>query len=241
MVDDMLFFVDAETTRITPQWSRVDLGALVGEVAESLPEVARSDAPALMVSIAPEASVLCTDQALLRRVLFHLLGNACKFTERGTVYLEAMRAADASATEIRITDTGIGIPAEQLRRIFDLFQQGDDTHARKREGIGLGLNLVQACLVILRGRCRLVAVPAGGTRVELWIPERGAARTAAGDGVGAIASLGEAAELALSEAALVGVACDGAEVIALARRATDDDQSTVEMAPAPLRAAPKHR
>jgi signal transduction histidine kinase len=239
LIDDMLFFVDAETTRIAPQWSRVDLAALVGEVAESLPEIARADAPALTVSIAPEAAVVCTDQGLLRRVLFHLLGNACKFAERGTVHVQAMRAADASATEIRITDTGIGIPAEQLRRIFDLFQQGDDTHARKREGIGLGLNLVQACLVILRGRCRLVAMPAGGTRVELWIPERGAARASGDVGAGATASFANAAELALSEAALVGVACDGAEVIALARRATDGVQATEEVAPVALRAAPK--
>lgn len=236
LIDDMLFFVDAETTRIAPQWGRVDLTELVREVSESLPETARPDAPALRVEIAPEAAVLCTDQALLRRVLFHLLANAFKFTERGHVRVEAARTADGGATEIRITDTGIGIPSEQLRRIFDLFQQGDDTHARKREGVGLGLNLVQACLVILRGCCRLMAMPDGGTRAELWIPERGAARDTAGR---ATATPADAATLIASEAALVGVACDGAEVLALARCAVDGDREPAAVAPSALGGASK--
>ncbi len=215
LIDDMLFFVDAETTRITPQWAPVDLPALVAEVTDAMPERAKPDAPALALGIAPSAAVVRSDAALLRRVLFHLVGNAFKFTERGSVRIEATRAADGTAVEIRIIDSGIGIPAEHLRRIFDLFQQGDDTHARKREGIGLGLNLVHACLVLLRGRCRLVARPAGGTCVELSIPDVGVARMSR-----APDALVDAAELAAGEAALVGVAHDGAEVAAVARRAT---------------------
>ncbi len=239
LIDDMLFFVDAETTEIAPQWVRVDLAALVREVAESLPDMARPDAPALTVAIAPEAAILCTDQALVRRVLFHLLGNAFKFTERGTVCVEATRVVDASATEIRITDTGIGVGGEQLRRIFDLFQQGDDTHARKREGIGLGLNLVQVCLVLLRGRCRLASMPEGGTRVALWIPDRGVARPAVNGAHGASETLAVATDVALSEAALVGVACDGAEVIALAREALAGDARPIEAAASPPSGTPK--
>ena len=238
LIDDMLFFVDAETTAITPQWVRVDLTALVRDVVASRPETTRPDAPALMVAIAPEAATLCTDQALLRRVLFHLLGNAFKFTERGTVRVEATRVAGGSATEIRITDTGIGVGGEQQRRIFDLFQQGDDTHARKREGIGLGLNLVQVCLVLLRGRCRLVSMPERGTRVEVWIPDRGVARVGVNGGR-ARETLAVAADVALSEAALVGVAYDGAEVIALARDALDGAAHPIEAAAPPASGAPK--
>jgi signal transduction histidine kinase len=171
LIDDMLFFVDAETTRIAPQGSPVDLTQLVHEVVRSLPEIGKPSAPVFSVTVAPDAAVLRTDPALLRRVLFHLLGNAFKFTERGNVRFEARRAADGASTDIRITDTGVGIAPEQLRLIFDLFQQGDDTHARKRDGIGLGLNLVQACLALLHGRCTLTAAPAGGTQVDLTIPD----------------------------------------------------------------------
>ena len=175
LIDDMLFFVDAETTRIVPVWSRVDLTPLIREVVESLPEIRRKEAPAFGVAIAPDAAVLHTDPALLRRVLFHLVGNAFKFTEHGSVRLEVTRAAEGAGTEIQITDTGSGIPPEKLGRIFELFRQGDDTHTRKRDGIGLGLNLVRACLVLLRGRCRLDRGPEGGTQVTLWIPEAGEA------------------------------------------------------------------
>jgi signal transduction histidine kinase len=170
LIDDMLFFVDAETTRIAPQESPVDLPQLVHEVVRSLPEIGRPDAPSFSVTVAPDAAVLRTDPALLR-VLFHLLGNAFKFTEHGGVCVDVRRAADAASTEIRITDTGVGIAPEKLRLIFDLFQQGDDTHARKRDGIGLGLNLVQACLALLHGRCALIGAPAGGTQVDLVIPD----------------------------------------------------------------------
>jgi signal transduction histidine kinase len=175
LIDDMLFFVDAETTRITPAWSRVDLDQLIGEVVESLPETQRKAAPAFTVTIAPDAAVLRTDPALLRRVLFHLVGNAFKFTERGSVRFEVTRAGEEAATAIRITDTGIGILPDQLGRIDALFQPGDDTHTRRRDGVGLGLNLVRACLVLLRGRCRLERGPEGGTQATLWIPEAGAA------------------------------------------------------------------
>ena len=238
LIDDMLFFVDAETTEIAPQSVRVDLAALVRDVAASLPDMARPDAPALTVALAPEAAILSTDQALLRRVLFHVLGNAFKFTERGHVRIEAARVADASATEIRITDTGIGVGGEQLRRIFDLFQQGDDTHARRREGIGLGLNLVQVCLVLLRGRCRLTSLPEGGTRVELWIPDRGAARPGVNGTSGASESLAAATDIALSEAALVGIAADGAKVIALARGVLAGDARSRDARPTAATAPP---
>ncbi len=232
LIDDMLFFVDAETEQITPRWARVDLEALMREVVDSLPASAKTGGPTLSIAIAPTAAVLQTDPALLRRALFHLVGNAFKFTEHGSVQIEAIRGIDG-AVEIRIIDSGIGIAAEQLRRIFELFQQGEDIHARKRDGIGLGLNLVNACLVLLRGRCRLVGRPGGGTCAELWIPDATTVRAPR------TPELADAAELAASEAALVGVTHDGAEVIAVARRATADPapRATPELPAQPKRAS----
>ena len=193
LIDDMLFFVDAETTRITPVWSRIDLTQLIREVVESLPEMRRKEAPAFGVAIAPDAAVVHTDPALLRRVLFHLVSNAFKFTERGSVRLEVKRAAEGTGTEIQITDTGSGIPPDKLDRIFEIFRQADDTHTRKHDGIGLGLNLVRACLVLLRGRFRLERGAEGGTQVTLWIPEAGeaVAEQVPSDGNGAAACRAE--------------------------------------------------
>jgi signal transduction histidine kinase len=121
--------------------------------------------------IAPEATVLQTDAALVKRVLFHVVGNAFKFTERGEIRIEAQRSPGGQGCVIRVIDSGIGIAPAQLGRIFELFRQGDDSHTRRHDGVGLGLSLVRACLSLLRGECRVTPGATGGTVVELVIPE----------------------------------------------------------------------
>ncbi|MCC6849900.1 MAG: HAMP domain-containing histidine kinase [Deltaproteobacteria bacterium] len=186
LVEDMLFFVDAETVRITPAPAAIDLAAVVREVAEAMPRHGAPDAPALVVDIAPDAATVRTDAALLRRVLFHVVGNAFKFTERGEVRIAAARAPGGRGCRLRVADTGIGIAPAQLGRIFELFRQGDDSHARRHEGLGLGLSLVRACLALLRGECRVTPGVTGGTVVELLIPDLPAA--AGADGAGSVAA-----------------------------------------------------
>jgi signal transduction histidine kinase len=171
LIEDMLFFVDAETARIAPASATIDLGDVVREVASSMPRYGAPDAPRFTVTIAPETASFRTDPALLKRVLFHVVGNAFKFTERGEIRVEAHRQPGGRGCEIRVVDTGIGIAPAQLGRIFELFRQGDDRHTRKHDGVGLGLSLVRACLALLHGECRVTPGLTGGTVVELSIPE----------------------------------------------------------------------
>jgi signal transduction histidine kinase len=171
LVEDMLFFVDAETARITPASTHVNLARVLEDVAQSMPRHGAPDAPEFVVAIAPESGTLQTDAALLRRVLFHVIGNAFKFTERGEIRVEARRAPRGGGCVIRVIDTGIGIAPAQLGRIFELFRQGDDSHTRRHEGVGLGLSLVRACLALLRGECSVTPGANGGTLVELMIPD----------------------------------------------------------------------
>lgn len=179
LVEDMLFFVDAETVRIQPARAQVDLADVLRDVAESMPRHGTPDAPAFVVAIAPEVATLHTDAALVKRVLFHVVGNAFKFTERGEIRVEACRAPGGRGALIRVSDTGIGIAPAQLGRIFELFRQGDDSHTRRHDGVGLGLSLVRACLALLHGECRVTPGTTGGTVVELSIPELGEAATTA--------------------------------------------------------------
>jgi len=175
LVEDMLFFVDAETTQIAPTGTAVDLADVVRDVAESMPRHGAADAPVLVVTIAPDAAQLHTDPNLLKRVLFHVVGNAFKFTERGEVRIEASRKPGGNGAVIRVVDTGIGIAPAQLGRIFELFRQGDDSHSRRHDGVGLGLSLVRVCLSLLRGDCRITPGQTGGTVVELLVPDLAAA------------------------------------------------------------------
>lgn len=171
LVEDMLFFVDAETTSIRPTWSDVELRPLVDQIVRAMPKVADGGGPAFVATIPADANICRTDATLLRRVLFHLLGNAFKFTDHGEVRIEVERERATSDLIIRIVDTGTGIAPERSRHIFELFRQGDDSHARKHDGLGLGLNLVRVCLGLLHGRCYISPGTNGGTRVELRLPK----------------------------------------------------------------------
>jgi len=171
LVEDMLFFVDAETVRITPSGSSVELAEVLRDVTASMPRHGTPDGPAFAVVIAPDAMQMWTDAALLKRVLFHVIGNAFKFTERGEIRVEAVRAPGGAGVVVRVVDSGIGIAPAQLGRIFELFRQGDDSPTRRHDGVGLGLSLVRACLALLHGECRITPGSTGGTVVELHIPD----------------------------------------------------------------------
>ncbi|MHC4877898.1 MAG: response regulator [Planctomycetota bacterium] len=86
---------------------------------------------------------IVTDAARLRQIVINLVGNAIKFTESGGVHMEAWieSVADESQLAVRVTDSGIGIPEEQLESIFEAFQQADGSVTRRFGGTGLGLSI----------------------------------------------------------------------------------------------------
>jgi PAS domain S-box-containing protein len=113
--------------------------------------------------------VLATDRTLFYQLLQNLLGNALKYTDHGWVRLRCSQAAES--VEICIEDSGIGIPADKLERIFDEYYQVD-THGTKRMGVGLGLAIVREVTRLLGFSIRIRSKVGEGTRVELSIPNR---------------------------------------------------------------------
>jgi len=131
------------------------------------------------------------DAGKLRQILFNLVGNAVKFTERGGVTLTlAAEALDAGQVQLRaaVADSGIGIPAEHQARIFEAFSQLDASITRRYGGTGLGLAICRALTQLLGGSLTLESEPGSGSRFTLTLPlARGAA--AAGDGAAAAGGL----------------------------------------------------
>ena len=118
-----------------------------------------------------------TDRGKLKVVLKNLLSNALKFTDAGHVRLVAVAIADG--LEIRIEDSGAGIPSDALQYIFDPFRQGDSSSTRAHDGVGLGLYIVKRLLDVLEGSIEVESAVGVGSTFRLRIPFRVASRLAA--------------------------------------------------------------
>ncbi|EHQ51699.1 two-component hybrid sensor and regulator [Ectothiorhodospira sp. PHS-1] len=115
------------------------------------------------------------DATRLRQILINLIGNAIKFTEQGEVSLQGqLLARDEAASEIQLSirDTGIGIPTHVISRIFEAFEQGDNTYSRRFEGTGLGLTITHKLVELLGGEITVNSEAGKGSEftVRLRLP-----------------------------------------------------------------------
>jgi CheY-like chemotaxis protein/anti-sigma regulatory factor (Ser/Thr protein kinase) len=112
------------------------------------------------------------DPARIRQVLLNLLGNALKFTREGWIGLEARATQESAAwvLEFRVTDTGVGIPAEAQPQLFTRFMQADTSTSRKFGGSGLGLAIVRQLVDLMGGTVAVTSEPGRGSRFIVTLP-----------------------------------------------------------------------
>ncbi|MEI8297660.1 MAG: response regulator [Pseudomonadota bacterium] len=186
----------------------------VAEIARSLGHqfghMARSQGLEFSVTVAEGASAeLVTDPNRLGQVLKNLVGNALKFTDKGGVAVEfapvpadavlnAPGLVPARALAIRVTDTGIGVPLDKQKLIFEAFQQADSGDRRRFGGTGLGLSISRNIAALLGGEIQIVSEPGRGSTFTLVIP------TEVAPAGGAAPHTHPAASAATSPSALAG-------------------------------------
>lgn len=175
LISDVLDMSQIEAGKISLCIAAFPPLRLLEDVADMFGPQAQSKGLRLETEIAPDLPAhFAGDQARLRQVLVNLVGNAVKFTARGSVRIEADAARDAAGRRvlrIAVVDTGPGIPESEHVRIFQAFQQGDDSLTRAHPGTGLGLPISSDLVVLMGGRIELSSVPGAGSRFTVLVPE----------------------------------------------------------------------
>jgi len=139
LINDVLNFVKIEAGRVEYDMRSVDLGAVVAAAAPIVEQQLQAKRIAFEQRVEP-GTIVWADEDKLRQVLLNLLTNALKFTEPGgRVTVDVAPNGDTETVVLRVTDTGIGIPAEKQEAIFDPFVQVHRHFTRTTEGTGLGL------------------------------------------------------------------------------------------------------
>ena len=169
LIGDLLFLARAESPLPHLRRERVDVGELLGGVRDYYEASATDGGVSLSTTVAAEPVIAELDRTLLQRAVGNLVSNALAHTPPGgAVMLEA--TADSSAICIAVSDTGVGIPAEALPRVFDRFFRVDSSRSQGSGGTGLGLAIVQSILTLHGGSAEIASQLGRGTRVTLRIP-----------------------------------------------------------------------
>jgi PAS domain S-box-containing protein len=149
LVDDLLDMSRISRGKIELRKERVELTPIVEQAVEAVRAQYKSMNHELTVSVPPTPVHLNADPARLTQVVGNLLNNACKFTEKGG-HVSLTVEHHREQVVIRVKDNGIGIAAENLPRLFEMFAQVDTSLERSRDGLGIGLTLVKT-LVEMHG------------------------------------------------------------------------------------------
>ncbi|MGH8299330.1 MAG: response regulator, partial [Steroidobacteraceae bacterium] len=184
LITDILDLSKIESGTVTVEYEELTFPTLKETIERSFRHEAETRKLAFTLDFDPRiARSMTTDSKRLLQILKNLLSNAFKFTERGGVRLHVTVATggwslehptlsqSGTVIEFSVSDTGIGIPLEKQRIIFEAFQQADAGTARKYGGTGLGLAISRELAQLLGGEIRLSSSPAAGSTFTLYLPQ----------------------------------------------------------------------
>jgi signal transduction histidine kinase/DNA-binding response OmpR family regulator/HAMP domain-containing protein len=183
LINDILDLSKIESGTVTLDVGELSLGQLKEQTQRMFAQIAQEKKLDFHVEVADDLPrSMYTDDKRLQQVIKNLLSNAFKFTSEGSVTMRVFRADggwSASADHLAkagqvvafsVTDTGIGIPEEKQRLIFEAFQQADGTTSRKYGGTGLGLSISREITRLLGGELKVASAPGEGATFTLYVP-----------------------------------------------------------------------
>ncbi|RLQ88657.1 response regulator [Notoacmeibacter ruber] len=170
IINDILDFSKIDAGHIVLEPAPFDLEETVQDIATLMSVRAKKKDLELIVRYAPNLpSHVVGDAGRVRQVVTNLVGNAVKFTEEGHVLVDVSGSTTPGGVElaIRVADTGIGIPAENIQSVFDKFSQVDTSSTRRHEGTGLGLAITSRLVELMNGTIEVESVHGKGSSFTL--------------------------------------------------------------------------
>lgn len=171
LINDVLDLARFESKEFALHLEEVELEKFVKELTVNLEPLFYEKGIALQVNIDYQGTLSC-DKTRLRQIFQNLLSNAAKFTENGVVQITATKIEERNGVLILISDSGIGIPENDLPYIFEPFWQGTPQSHKHLKGSGLGLAIVKKSVDALKGEISVSSQSGKGTTFKLFLPIR---------------------------------------------------------------------
>jgi signal transduction histidine kinase/CheY-like chemotaxis protein len=172
IINDVLDYSKIEAGKLSVDNMEFNLRSVCGEVRSLLQPSATAKGLALNLRFAPSTpESLIGDPVRVRQILLNLVGNAIKFTTSGSVSIEAS-SAGPDQVRVSVTDTGIGLPAGQVEKLFERFTQGDASITRRYGGTGLGLAISKKLITLMGGEISARSEAGQGSVFWFTLPVR---------------------------------------------------------------------
>ncbi len=168
LVNTLLDFSRLEAGRMQAIYASTDLARFTLELASVFRSATERAGLKLVLDCPPIAEQIFVDRGMWEKIVLNLISNAFKFTFEGSIAVSLRDAGDS--VELRVRDTGVGIPAEELPRLFDRFHRIENSRSRTHEGSGIGLALVQELVKLHGGFVRVESVLGKGSTFLVSLP-----------------------------------------------------------------------
>ncbi len=178
LINDLLDLSKIEAGRLEIRTELFDFASLAQETADVIRRMTDAKQQTLDLEIPPNVESISADRFRIKQVLLNLLSNANKFTPNGGDIKLKARIMDETALLVSVSDTGIGIPEEDLDSIFNEFQQVDSSTTREAEGTGLGLSISRRLIEMHSGKLWAESKPGEGSIFSFLLPLAGPPPTA---------------------------------------------------------------
>jgi PAS domain S-box-containing protein len=179
LINGLLDLAKIAAGKVDVSCELVDCADLLDEVVLAMTPLAGEKGLALIAIAPPPGFTLESDRRMLSQILLNLAGNAIKFTQHGQVTISIASQAEGGMVRFAVQDTGIGISAGELARVFDAFEQIDGGAIDHPQGTGLGLHISQRLALLLGGHLDVESEPGQGSTFWLDVPREVTCQVAA--------------------------------------------------------------